>query len=108
MRFLFAIQITVSYDTFMMHHLFNIVFVSASKYVRVVFIQNYVHRSGRTARASKEGLSVMLVSPEELRNYRKIIKTLNRGQYCMIEQSSKHLTEVSTVWFNHFTATWDN
>ena len=42
--------------------------------------ENYVHRSGRTARASKEGLSVMLVSPEDLSNYRKIIKTLNRNE----------------------------
>jgi superfamily II DNA/RNA helicase len=45
------------------------------------YLQNYVHRSGRTARAQKEGLSVMIVSPEDVKNYRKIIKTLNRGQY---------------------------
>jgi ATP-dependent RNA helicase DDX24/MAK5 len=40
--------------------------------------ESYVHRSGRTARATKEGLSVMLVSPDDLHNYRKIIKALNR------------------------------
>lgn len=43
------------------------------------FCQNYVHRSGRTARAMKEGLSVMLISPDDVKNYRKIVHTLNRG-----------------------------
>lgn len=38
----------------------------------------YVHRSGRTARSTNEGLSVMLVSPDELQLYRKILKTFNR------------------------------
>ncbi|KAK2167677.1 hypothetical protein LSH36_25g03069 [Paralvinella palmiformis] len=42
--------------------------------------ENYVHRSGRTARASKEGLSVMLVGPEDLQYYRKIMKNLNRDE----------------------------
>jgi len=40
----------------------------------------YIHRSGRTARAEREGLSIMFVSPEELFLYRKIIKTLNRDE----------------------------
>jgi len=40
----------------------------------------YIHRSGRTARAEKQGLSIMFVCPEELFPYRKIIKTLNRDQ----------------------------
>lgn len=44
-----------------------------------VLFQNYVHRSGRTARASKEGLSVMLIGPEDVKDYRKIIHTLNKG-----------------------------
>lgn len=39
----------------------------------------YIHRSGRTARASREGLSVVLVGPEELRSYKKIMNTLNAG-----------------------------
>ncbi|XP_046583027.1 ATP-dependent RNA helicase DDX24-like [Haliotis rubra] len=43
-------------------------------------VENYVHRSGRTARAMKEGLSVMLVGPEDVRNYRKIIQSLNRNE----------------------------
>jgi len=40
----------------------------------------YIHRSGRTARAEREGLSVMFICPEELFLYRKIIKTLNRDE----------------------------
>ncbi|EDO48238.1 predicted protein [Nematostella vectensis] len=40
----------------------------------------YVHRSGRTARASHEGLSVVLVGPEDLAHYRKTMKTLNNGE----------------------------
>ncbi|CAH1773944.1 unnamed protein product [Owenia fusiformis] len=42
--------------------------------------ENYVHRSGRTARANKEGLSVMLIGPEDNRYYRKIINTLNKDE----------------------------
>ncbi|CAC5367502.1 DDX24 [Mytilus coruscus] len=43
-------------------------------------VENYVHRSGRTARASKEGISVMLIGPDDVKNYRKIIHTLNRSE----------------------------
>lgn len=42
--------------------------------------QLYVHRSGRTARAQREGLSVVLVSPEDVRAYRNICRTLNKGK----------------------------
>ncbi|CAJ0871924.1 10330_t:CDS:2, partial [Entrophospora sp. SA101] len=38
----------------------------------------YVHRSGRTARASKEGVSLILCSPEELSLYRKLCQKLNK------------------------------
>ncbi|XP_022781216.1 ATP-dependent RNA helicase ddx24-like [Stylophora pistillata] len=44
-----------------------------------VGLQLYIHRSGRTARASREGLSVVLVGPEEMGSYRKIMKALNGG-----------------------------
>ncbi|XP_052257980.1 ATP-dependent RNA helicase DDX24-like [Dreissena polymorpha] len=43
-------------------------------------VENYVHRSGRTARANKEGLSVMIVGPDDVKNYRKIISTLNKNE----------------------------
>ena len=39
----------------------------------------YVHRSGRTARSAQEGLSVILVSPDEMNLYRKILNTFKKG-----------------------------
>ncbi|PKK75453.1 P-loop containing nucleoside triphosphate hydrolase protein [Rhizophagus irregularis] len=38
----------------------------------------YVHRSGRTARSRKEGVSLMLCSPEELSLYQKLCLKLNK------------------------------
>ncbi|NWX35776.1 DDX24 helicase, partial [Notiomystis cincta] len=40
----------------------------------------YVHRSGRTARAASEGLSLLLIGPEDLINFRKIYKTLDKSE----------------------------
>ncbi|OWK09000.1 DDX24, partial [Cervus elaphus hippelaphus] len=40
----------------------------------------YVHRSGRTARATNEGLSLMLVGPEDVINFKKIYKTLKKDE----------------------------
>ncbi|NWT21757.1 DDX24 helicase, partial [Cardinalis cardinalis] len=40
----------------------------------------YVHRSGRTARAAQEGLSLLLIGPEDLINFRKIYKTLEKSE----------------------------
>ncbi|XP_037551354.1 ATP-dependent RNA helicase DDX24 [Nematolebias whitei] len=40
----------------------------------------YVHRSGRTARANKEGLSLLLVGPDDMMNFRKIYKTLGKDE----------------------------
>ncbi|NWH58820.1 DDX24 helicase, partial [Geococcyx californianus] len=40
----------------------------------------YVHRSGRTARAASEGLSLLLVGPDDLINFRKIYKTLEKSE----------------------------
>ena len=42
--------------------------------------ENYIHRSGRTARVKKEGLSVVMIGPEDMSNYRRIINTLNRQE----------------------------
>ncbi|KAI8056775.1 P-loop containing nucleoside triphosphate hydrolase protein [Syncephalis plumigaleata] len=39
----------------------------------------YVHRSGRTARAGKEGMSIMLCSPDELASYRKLCQVLKKS-----------------------------
>ncbi|KAL0128779.1 hypothetical protein PUN28_003878 [Cardiocondyla obscurior] len=40
--------------------------------------ENYVHRSGRTARAQKEGITVLMMEPSEKQNYIKLCKTLGR------------------------------
>lgn len=42
--------------------------------------ENYIHRSGRTARANTEGITVLLMEPGEMRYYNKICKTLNRSR----------------------------
>ncbi|XP_017270147.1 ATP-dependent RNA helicase DDX24 [Kryptolebias marmoratus] len=42
--------------------------------------ETYVHRSGRTARAAKEGLSLLLVGPDDMINFRKIYKTLGKDE----------------------------
>ncbi|OWF40635.1 ATP-dependent RNA helicase DDX24-like [Mizuhopecten yessoensis] len=43
-------------------------------------VENYIHRSGRTARATKEGLSIMLVGQGDVKNYRKVVGSLNRSE----------------------------
>ncbi|KAI9137617.1 P-loop containing nucleoside triphosphate hydrolase protein [Paraphysoderma sedebokerense] len=40
--------------------------------------EGYVHRSGRTARANQEGISIMLVSPPEVTAYKKICYGLGK------------------------------
>ncbi|XP_026789609.3 ATP-dependent RNA helicase DDX24 [Pangasianodon hypophthalmus] len=42
--------------------------------------ETYVHRSGRTARAAKEGLSLLLIGPDDLMNYKKIYRTLGKDE----------------------------
>lgn len=39
----------------------------------------YIHRSGRTARAGNEGLSIVMVAPEELKLFKKICMVLKKG-----------------------------
>jgi ATP-dependent RNA helicase DDX24/MAK5 len=41
--------------------------------------QIYVHRSGRTARSNNQGLSVTLVSPNEMNLYKNVLKSFNNG-----------------------------
>ncbi|XP_056401626.1 ATP-dependent RNA helicase DDX24, partial [Hyla sarda] len=40
--------------------------------------ETYVHRSGRTARASSDGLTLLLIGPDDMINYRKIFRTLEK------------------------------
>ncbi|XP_034431620.1 ATP-dependent RNA helicase DDX24 [Hippoglossus hippoglossus] len=42
--------------------------------------ETYVHRSGRTARATKEGLSLLLIGPDDMLNFRKIYNTLGKDE----------------------------
>ncbi|XP_042206920.1 ATP-dependent RNA helicase DDX24-like isoform X2 [Homarus americanus] len=41
--------------------------------------ETYIHRSGRTARAYQEGLSILLIESSELKKYRQLCHTLNRA-----------------------------
>ncbi|XP_073991023.1 ATP-dependent RNA helicase DDX24 [Rhodnius prolixus] len=40
--------------------------------------EGYIHRSGRTARANKTGLTILLIEPNEVKSYIKICNTLGR------------------------------
>ncbi|KAI7898310.1 P-loop containing nucleoside triphosphate hydrolase protein [Cokeromyces recurvatus] len=40
----------------------------------------YVHRSGRTARANHDGISLLLCSPEEVKIYNKLCQTLRKNK----------------------------
>ncbi|XP_008545144.1 ATP-dependent RNA helicase DDX24 [Microplitis demolitor] len=42
--------------------------------------ESYVHRSGRTARAQKEGITVLMMEPSEKHYYTKLCKTLGHTQ----------------------------
>ncbi|GJQ87087.1 hypothetical protein Trydic_g23940 [Trypoxylus dichotomus] len=42
--------------------------------------ESYVHRSGRTARASNEGITVLLVEPGELQQYLRLCRTLGKTE----------------------------
>lgn len=43
--------------------------------------ESYVHRSGRTARASKDGITVLLIEPSEISNYIKLCRTLGKSVF---------------------------
>ncbi|XP_043518935.1 ATP-dependent RNA helicase DDX24 [Frieseomelitta varia] len=42
--------------------------------------ESYVHRSGRTARAQKDGITVLMMEPSEKQYYSKLCKTLDRTE----------------------------
>ncbi|XP_066128698.1 ATP-dependent RNA helicase DDX24 [Saccopteryx bilineata] len=55
----------------------------------------YVHRSGRTARAASEGLSLMLIGPEDVINFKKIYKTLKKDEDIpLFPVQTKHMDAV--------------
>lgn len=43
--------------------------------------ENYVHRSGRTARANNEGIAVLMMDPSEVKYYTKLYQDLGRSEY---------------------------
>ncbi|XP_058833519.1 ATP-dependent RNA helicase DDX24 [Topomyia yanbarensis] len=59
--------------------------------------ENYVHRSGRTARASKEGITVLLIGADEVKDYVKLNQNLGRTEdlpmYPMSERMMKQIKE---------------
>lgn len=42
--------------------------------------ENYIHRSGRTARGNKEGIAVLLMEPGEIKDYVKLCRSLKRSK----------------------------
>lgn len=42
--------------------------------------ESYVHRSGRTARATRQGITILLVEPSELQNYLRLCRTLGKSE----------------------------
>lgn len=57
--------------------------------------ESYVHRSGRTARASVQGLTVLLMEPSEFNNYMKMCKTLGKGKHTQLTPMSSCNQRVS-------------
>ncbi|XP_062559498.1 ATP-dependent RNA helicase DDX24-like [Armigeres subalbatus] len=59
--------------------------------------ENYVHRSGRTARASKEGITVLLIGANEVSDYVKLNQALGRTEdlpmYPTSERMMKQIKE---------------
>ena len=53
--------------------------------------ESYVHRSGRTARAQKEGVSIILIDPSENQFYKRMCRTLNRDEDLI---GKKHASKV--------------
>lgn len=44
--------------------------------------ENYVHRSGRTARANNEGIAVLMMDSSEVKYYTKLYQDLGRSECC--------------------------
>ncbi|KAG8226460.1 hypothetical protein J437_LFUL003452 [Ladona fulva] len=57
--------------------------------------ETYVHRSGRTARANREGLSVLLVEPKEVPLYERLCRTL--GKVNLVKERVRLAREVDFV-----------
>lgn len=51
--------------------------------------ENYIHRSGRTARGNKEGIAIIIMEPEEINDYVKLCRTLKRSESILYLQKKK-------------------
>lgn len=57
--------------------------------------ENYIHRSGRTARGNKEGIAVLLMEPSEIKDYVKLCRTLKRSKFSPLSASSNKIRAVA-------------
>ena len=60
--------------------------------------ENFIHRSGRTARALKEGKSISLISEMELNLYKKIMKDIKISEFGMKTLNLIHLERYKSLF----------
>lgn len=60
--------------------------------------ENFIHRSGRTARALKEGKSISLISEIELNLYKKIMKDIKINEFAMKTLNLVHLERYKSLF----------
>ena len=60
--------------------------------------ENFIHRSGRTARALKDGKSISLISEGELNLYKKIMKDIKISEFAMKVLNLAHLERYKSLF----------
>jgi len=60
--------------------------------------ENFIHRSGRTARALRDGKSLSLISEMELNLYKKIIKDIKINEFAMKTLNLMHLERYKSLF----------
>lgn len=60
--------------------------------------ENFVHRSGRTARANKSGICISLVSEKELNLYQKILRELKIYEISLKTMGISHLDQYKMMF----------
>jgi ATP-dependent RNA helicase DDX24/MAK5 len=60
--------------------------------------ETFVHRSGRTARANKNGNVVSLISEKEIDLYRKIMKDLNLKEFVLKSISLDKIEKIKSLF----------
>lgn len=67
----------------------------------------YVHRSGRTARATKAGLALMLVGPTDVVYFKKICNTLGKDENIpLFPVQAKCMPEIKVNVKKHYFSTF--